>query len=112
MNLESELQKMGDPVKAKGMTRYFQVKEGEYGYGDEFLGISMPDLRKFIKDVDIPLEDIKSYLFSSKYHEVRMVGVLLLEKMFPDNRSGVYSFYLEHARCFNNWDFGIIYLYE
>jgi len=59
--------------------RYFKHGEGEYGYGDKFIGIRVPDIRKeAIKDFkNLQLKDVKAFL-KSPIHEFRLYGLLIL----------------------------------
>jgi len=101
------------------LMRFFRTGKGEYGEGDEFLGIKVPETRALVKEVDlkeIGLEDIE-LLLQSKWHEVRLCGLLLLVRMAEKaaklaKRSAsctpsfdvIVRFYIDHAECANNWD--------
>ena len=58
---------------------FFKTGPGEYGYGDEFLGLKVPQTREVVKAVakDIALEEVPELLMS-KWHEVRLCGLLVL----------------------------------
>ena len=61
----AELYKLGCSKIAATNTRFFKMKEGEYGYGDHFLGIRTPDLRILAKaQVHLPLKDIPNFIKS------------------------------------------------
>jgi len=88
--------------------RYFKTAKGEYGYGDIFLGIRVPILRKHIKESpNITLEEIRK-LLKSKYHEIRLFALLLLVKKFNsatnEERNKICTLYLKHTKYINNWD--------
>lgn len=107
-NIMSHLQNLADPEIAKHSQRYFKTGKGEYGYGDIFLGIRVPILRKAVKlfkDTTIP--EIKK-LIKSKYHEVRLFSLLLLVHQFykADNETQeqIYKLYLSNTKYINNWD--------
>jgi len=62
---------------------FFKTGPGEYGEGDEFLGLKVPQTREIVKAVakDIALEEIPTLLLS-KWHEVRLCGLLILVAKF------------------------------
>lgn len=107
-----------DDVQREHLMRFFKTGEGEYGYGDEFLGLKVPQTREVVKAVmDTPLDEIPDLLMSN-WHEVRLCGVLLLVSKFEklassrlDNdldairrRDEILTLYLKYAERANNWD--------
>ena len=62
---------------------FFKTGPGEYGEGDEFLGLKVPQTREVVKNVwkDFPLEEVPELLMS-KWHEVRLCGLLILVAKF------------------------------
>ena len=99
--LRGELQKRKDPDKAKMLARFFKTGKGEYGEGDVFLGITVPDSRKIaIKYKDLSLTDVKK-LLQTKVHEERLIGILILVYRFlkgkESERKNIFDFYLQCA---------------
>ena len=111
-----------DDSQREILMRFFRTAPGQYGEGDDFLGIKVPVTRSIVKELrhNVALNDISS-LLDSRWHEVRLVGLLLLvEEMsaaLPRKRDSaetalhkatrreeVARFYLAHARRANNWD--------
>jgi 3-methyladenine DNA glycosylase AlkD len=98
---------------------FFKTGPGEYGYGDEFLGLKVPQTREVVKAVakDIALEEVPELLMS-KWHEVRLCGLLILVDKFEKQatkrlendveaikkRDGIVALYLQYAERANNWD--------
>ena len=97
---------------------FFKTGEGEYGEGDEFLGLKVPQTREVVKQAqDTPLEEIPTLLMS-RWHEVRLCGLLILVSQFErlakpklaDNqdairrRDEILRMYLQYAYQANNWD--------
>ena len=98
---------------------FFKTGPGEYGYGDEFLGLKVPQTREVVNAVtrDITLEEV-SELLLSKWHEVRLCGFLILVDKFERlatkrlandekairGRDEILTIYLKYAERANNWD--------
>lgn len=107
-DLKRKLKAIGSPEKAKELSRFFKTGKGEYGEGDEFLGITVPEQRKLAKaHVDLSLLNIEN-LLQSKIHEERLTALLILTYQFPKASVAVQleiaTFYLQHTEWINNWD--------
>ena len=102
------LVKLGGRQPVMLATRYFKTGDGESGQGDKFLGIKMPALRQFAKDLADAGIDVALPLLKSGWHEARALALLLLvrayEKGDPRLRELIYRQYLRHARYINNSD--------
>ena len=125
------------------LMRFFKTAPGEYGYGDEFLGLKVPETREVVKAAvkrvesnacisssereqarpkvkaakDIPLNEVPALLMS-KWHEVRLCGLLILVSKFEklatkrlendekaiQGRDEILTMYLRYAERANNWD--------
>lgn len=107
--LQRALRACGDPATAAQSMQFFKTGKGQYGEGDRFLGIRVPDLRRLAKTWQaLPMEDIEALLESS-WHEARMLALLLLVRQFDAagteaRRGAIYRFYLQHTPRINNWD--------
>ncbi|MHB8138040.1 MAG: DNA alkylation repair protein [Smithellaceae bacterium] len=93
---------------AEHSQRFFKTGLGQYGEGDQFLGIRVPVLRGQAKKIEnTPLAEIRC-LLKSAYHEERLCALLLLvQKFYQGNiadQKVVYEFYLKNTRYINNWD--------
>lgn len=105
------LKSYGTTDKAKGMSRFFKTGKGEYGEGDIFLGVKMPELNEIAKNnfANIDMNTIEG-LILSEYHEARMLGIILLKRVFvrnkknPEIQEKCVSLYLSNINSFNNWD--------
>ncbi|MEI7510966.1 MAG: DNA alkylation repair protein [Candidatus Peregrinibacteria bacterium] len=107
-HLKSELRQCGSPEKAKILQRFFKTGKGEYGEGDIFLGITMPEQRRIAQQfLTLPWEEIEKLLHSPE-HEFRMAALLILVYRFPKasptEKQEIYHFYLAHTHWINNWD--------
>jgi len=99
--------------KAKILAGFFKTGSGQYGEGDKFLGITVPESRKIAqKNSNLALPMI-SQLLKNKYHEVRLIALLILVhkyKLSPRSDPGeikkrkIVDFYLKHTKYINNWD--------
>ena len=103
-----ELRRIADPVKAKILSRFFKTGKGEYGEGDVFLGIMVPDSRIIARKYsELELPEVKK-LLHSKFHEARLIGLLILVHNFERDDAAaqgiIYRFYLSNATRINNWD--------
>lgn len=103
-----ELKALADPEKAEHSKRFFKAGPGEYGEGDEFLGIKVPPQRKVAKKFrEMELEEVAK-LLHNKYHEVRLTAAYLLvymvEKGDQQTLKEVVQCYLENLEGINNWD--------
>ena len=102
---------MATPEKKKVQLRFFKTGEGEYGYGDEFLGVMVPQVRAIVKEAwkDISLEEIETLLHST-FHEARLTALLLLVKIYEakdssnDIRDKIFKIYTTNCNYINNWD--------
>ncbi len=102
--LVSRLRARGNPMKARSMRSFFKTGKGEYGEGDIFLGISVPEQRAIASDfVDLPLSDIEK-LLSSPIHELRFTALEILVMKYERGDPHSVDFYLSHTAGINNWD--------
>ncbi|MBQ9586784.1 MAG: DNA alkylation repair protein [Bacteroidales bacterium] len=108
-----------DDVQRANLMRFFKTAPGQYGHGDEFLGLKVPQTREVVKAVakETELDEVPELLMSP-WHEVRLCGFLLLVYHFEkqsvkskeDNleairlRDEILLLYLRYAERANNWD--------
>jgi 3-methyladenine DNA glycosylase AlkD len=108
-SLIKKLKSKENPEKAKLLARFFKTGKGQYGEGDLFLGITVPESRKIAhKYYELPLSDI-SKIINNKYHEVRLVSILILVHKYRQIKSEkdgreIVDFYLSQTKYINNWD--------
>lgn len=106
-SLKQDLTKLKNPAKAKLLSRFFKTGRGEYGEGDIFIGLTVPQSRKIaIKYKHFYLKEVEQ-LLSSKIHEYRLIALLLLVHNYKNNeekRKEIYNFYLKNTKNINNWD--------
>ena len=108
-NLEKELIYHKNKEKIKILARFFKTGKGEYGEGDLFLGIVVPESRKIAKKYDeLTFEEITE-LFKNKYHEARLIALLILVQKYRQakeeiEKKKIVDFYLSQTKYINNWD--------
>ena len=109
LRLEQSLAELANPDIARHSGRFFKTGRGEYGEGDEFLGIRVPELRKLVRRFpDLQLATIVDLLQSS-FHEKRLLAALMLVNRYQKGdlivQEDVYNCYLDHlGTAINNWD--------
>lgn len=108
INLRKELDKLANPKKAKVLQRFFKTGIGEYGEGDIFLGIMVPQSRKIAgRYRDLNFASIRN-LLASKIHEERLIALLILVDRFgvgsTIQKKIIFDFYLNNTKYVNNWD--------
>ena len=106
--IKSELRNLADPVRATHSLRFFKTGPGQYGEGDKFLGLTVPQMRKLVRKYR-GLEDTAALeLLASPWHEERLVALLLLVEGYRRGdevrRRRIHRAYLANARWINNWD--------
>lgn len=106
--LQSDLKSLATPERAKVSAWFFKTGPGQYGEGDIFIGVTVPDIRKVAKNYrDLSLADLEK-LLESEIHEERQVAVMILVNQFKRGdvaiKKSIYDFYLAHATRINNWD--------
>lgn len=105
--IKESLIEIGSEEKAKILSWFFKTGKGQYGEGDLFLGITVPENRMIAKHyINTSLEEL-NLLISDPYHEVRFCALLILVEQFKkqkENREEIVNFYLNHTQYINNWD--------
>ncbi|MBR9677037.1 DNA alkylation repair protein [Candidatus Woesearchaeota archaeon] len=106
--LKKDLVKASSKEKAIVLQRFFKTGPGQYGEGDVFLGVVVPDQRKIAQQyVSLSFNNIQE-LLNSKFHEHRLTGLLILtyqyEKATEKEQKQIYEFYLKNTKAINNWD--------
>jgi len=96
------------PERAKSSARFFKSGPGQYGEGDKFLGVTVPQQRIVAKQFkDLLLPEVEK-LIMSPWHEERLTGLFILVSQYqrgdPMNKKTIYDFYMAHTACTNNWD--------
>lgn len=108
--IRAELKKRANKEKAEFLPRFFKTGKGEYGYGDRFYGVVVPEQRKIAKNhyPSTTKKDIITLLHSA-FHEERLTAIFIICHKFNDaqkigEEKDWVDFYLKHAERVNNWD--------
>jgi 3-methyladenine DNA glycosylase AlkD len=106
-----ELKSFADPVRAVSNSRFFKSNPGEYGEGDIFLGVTVPEVREVSgRYITVPLTAL-AFLFDDSLHEVRLCAAIILTLKYQAaatllEKRLLFEFYLEQIGLgrVNNWD--------
>jgi len=121
--VKKDLRKVAETKKVPDFQRFFKTKKGEYGEGDKFLGITVPNTRKIAKKyLQLSVLEVEK-LLKSPWHEERLTALLILVAKFAElsklpsknapklsplnqftNQKAVFNFYLKNIKRVNNWD--------
>ena len=106
--IRRQLRNVADPTIAEHSERFFKTAPGDYGHGDESIGIRVPVLRRIAREHrSISLHDVEQLLDSS-IHEERLLALLILvlqyEKGDASVRKRVFDLYCRNMQSVNNWD--------
>ncbi len=113
-----ELKAHSDEEKKMVLPRFFKTGKGEYGEGDKFLGVTVPNNRKVAKMFKDASADVLEILLKSEWHECRLCALLILVEQYSEKQKSrskalkqqtmkpeeVVQFYLAHTDCIKNWD--------
>ncbi len=110
--LKRKLRSFSNKDYALHHQKYFKTGKGEYGEGDKFIGVRVPDIRKLVKLYsDLSLKETK-LLITSRIHEERLLGLLILTEKFNQavkiddekQQKVLFTIYCNHFKYINNWD--------
>lgn len=114
----TEMVSLRNDVQRRNLMRFFKTDVGQYGEGDEFLGIKVPQVRTIVKQaLGLPLHEVP-ILLECRWHEIRLCGLLIMVAKFERlsskrlineenairGRDEIVKMYLQYAKKANNWD--------
>ena len=107
-NILREIKTQASPERAKTSAWFFKTGKGQYGAGDKFIGLTVPQMRAIAKRYKtISFADV-SKLLQSPIHEHRFVALEILVMKYdegsPSNQKTIVQYYLKHLKYVNNWD--------
>lgn len=106
-----EIQALSNRGRAHDLQKFFQTAPGQYGEGDVFLGLTVPQVRTLAKEYKaISLDEI-DVLIRSKFHEVRLCGLVILTLQYKaakerKTKKKLFDLYMKAMTdgYINNWD--------
>lgn len=106
--IKNKLIAFGNKEKADHSTYFFKTAKGQYGYGDKFIGCTVPETRSVAKHyIGLPLNENKK-LLDDEMHECRLCALFILTDQFKKaneiDKHEILNFYLSHTNRINNWD--------
>ncbi|GAB3503383.1 DNA alkylation repair protein [Spirosoma knui] len=107
-DVKNALLALAQPERATFAARFFKTKPGQYGEGDQFLGLSMPQQHNIAKQfLNLPVEETER-LLHDPYHECRMtalqIWVYQTKKAAQAQQTTIFEQYLANRQYVNNWD--------
>ncbi|HAL92956.1 MAG TPA: DNA alkylation repair protein [Verrucomicrobia bacterium] len=103
-----ELARHRNPAQAAVLRRFFKTGPGEYGEGDVFWGLKVPQVRAVLARFPEVPPKVAGELLDSPVHEARFFGVLALVRAYAESgaagRAAIFDFYLSKSGRINNWD--------
>jgi len=111
MNSLLELQTILHQAKkpsSESKTNYYKTGPGSYAEHDQFIGVSVPELRKIAKLYqELPLALLQK-LIESPINEERLLALFILvnryQKENEPTKQTLYQFYLDNLKYINNWN--------
>ena len=109
--VQKEIQALANRGRAHDLQKFFQTAPGQYGEGDVFLGLTVPQVRSIAREYKgISLREIE-VLIQSKFHEVRLCGLVILTLQYKatkerKEKKKLFDLYMKAmtAGYINNWD--------
>jgi 3-methyladenine DNA glycosylase AlkD len=103
-----ELHEIADAERVASLQRFFRTGPGEYGEGDRFLGLRVPEIRRLARrHRTLPLERL-ALLLGSPWHEERLLALLILVEQYRRGdlgaRESIHRLYLDQIAHVDNWD--------
>ena len=106
--MQQSLEKIADPEKARILMGFFKTGPGQYGEGDLFRGIKVPEIRELVRQFSTARLKEVAGLLGSPYHEDRLCALLILVRQYQkgdeETKSAIYRLYLSNTARINNWD--------
>lgn len=107
-DVRAALKRLANPEKAAILQRFFKTGKGEYGEGDRFLGVMVPEQRRVARQFAALDLEAAAELLAGPIHEERLTALIILVNRFrragDAERRRIYRFYMRHRRRVNNWD--------
>jgi len=108
IQIQKKLRAFASPAKQKILTSFFKCGPGQYGEGDQFIGVTVPQVRSLLPQTfGLSYSDVAT-LIQSPIHEERLLALLILVKRFSQTDAAeqkkIFDFYMRFKKFVNNWD--------
>ena len=107
-DIRRELQTLADPTRAETLRRFFKTGSGQYGEGDQFLGLRVPQLRRLARICDNLERQSVLTLLRSPWHEERLLALFVLIEQYrhggDTERDAIFCLYMSNTQFINSWD--------
>ncbi|MFA5271774.1 MAG: DNA alkylation repair protein [Candidatus Omnitrophota bacterium] len=108
VEIKKKLKKYSSSKRAKNLQRFFKTAPGEYGHGDIFIGLTVPQIRIIAKEHKALKLNDTLRLLKSPIHEERLLSLVILVSKFKEgsgaDKKQIYDSYLKNTKYINNWD--------
>jgi 3-methyladenine DNA glycosylase AlkD len=108
VEIKKKIRKYSSKERAENLQRFFKTAPGEYGYGDIFIGLTVPQIRKIAKEHKALKLDDTLRLLKSPIHEERLLSLIIMVSRFKEgsdrDKKRIYDAYLKNTKYINNWD--------
>lgn len=108
IQIQKKLRSLASPAKQKILTSFFKCGPGQYGEGDQFIGVTVPQVRGLLSQTSTLSSSDVAALIRSPIHEERLLALLILVKRFSCadevGRKKIFDFYIRFKKFVNNWD--------
>ena len=109
--IEADLHALRNPTRVSILQSFFKTAPGEYGEGDIFLGLTVPQVRSVAKGhYEMALSELQG-LLESDFHELRLCALIILTEQYKRAgtlaaRKQLFNFFHKAIRDghVNNWD--------
>lgn len=107
--IKAEMEALSDAQKKEFLPHFFKTGKGEYGEGDQFMGVVVPRIRQVAKKYALKVKPrVIHELLLSRWHEMRMCALLMMIERYQRadvaQKEQIFDDYLSHTRTINNWD--------
>jgi 3-methyladenine DNA glycosylase AlkD len=106
--ISRKLRAYARPSSVAVLQRFFKTGPGQYGEGDRFIGVKVPEIRAVCRECRGASLEVIQKLLRSPVHEERALALLILVDAFKAGdeatRRAVYDLYLANTAQINNWD--------
>jgi 3-methyladenine DNA glycosylase AlkD len=106
--IDQKIKSLADPKKAQILQRFFKTGPGQYGEGDKFLGVTVPQVRIVAHEFKSLELEVISESIKSPFHEERLCALIILTLQFKSadesKKKKIFDFYLKNTKYINNWD--------